>query len=202
MKTENEKYVIIKLSKKYASIYGVPVIDRFETSIYKIRYFTYCLSCDFCHDSCCFKGADVDLDNVQRIMKYANEIEDYIKIPRNEWFAGEYKYDPEFPSGHYTRTKIKNGACVFLNRNGRGCMLHKFCVENKIDFHTLKPMVCSLFPLTFDEGLLHPSNEVLDNSLICLHQGPSLYRGVREELIYYFGKELVDELDYYESIYG
>ncbi len=191
----SEKYQIINLEKHYPGIYGAPVISRIENSIFSIRYYTNCMACDFCNDICCSSGADIDADNVRRIMVYAEQLEKYTKISRTEWFADHYKNDKEFPGGQYTRTAVKDGSCVFINRNGRGCMIHAFCISSKIDFHLLKPMVGSLFPITFDEGLLQPSNEVSDNSLCCLHQGPTLYQGVREELIYYFGPELVKELD-------
>ena len=56
-------------------------------------------------------------------------------------------------------------------------------------------MVCSLFPVTFDGGLLHPSNEIADRSLQCIDDGPTLYEGVRSEIEFYFGTALVAELD-------
>ena len=56
-------------------------------------------------------------------------------------------------------------------------------------------MVCSLFPVTFDGGLLHPSNEIEDRSLQCIDDGPTLYKGVRSEIECYFGADLVAELD-------
>ena len=74
-------------------------------------------------------------------------------------------------------------------------MVHAFCLQNGMDYHELKPMVCCLFPVTFSEGLLTPSLDVDDLSLICLNQGVSLYTGAREELRYYFGDEPVAELD-------
>jgi hypothetical protein len=45
---------------------------------------------------------------------------------------------------------------------------------------------------------LHASNEILDRSLQCIDDGPSLYRGVRDEVRYYFGDELVAQLDEFE----
>lgn len=68
-----------------------------------------------------------------------------------------------------------------------------------MDYHILKPMVGVLFPITFNKGMLLPSNEVLDHSLICLQQGPTLYQCSRDELFYYFGLELVNELDSLEK---
>jgi hypothetical protein len=74
-------------------------------------------------------------------------------------------------------------------------MLHSFALERGLDYHELKPMVSSLFPVTFDWGLLHPSNEISDRSLQCIDDGPTIYRGVRGEIEWYFGAPLVVELD-------
>jgi hypothetical protein len=56
-------------------------------------------------------------------------------------------------------------------------------------------MVSLLFPVTFEKGVLLPSAEVLDRSLACTGNGDSLYDGARDELQYFFGSSLVDELD-------
>ena len=122
-------------------------------------------------------------------------LEAYTGIPRDRWFTGEFEEDPEVPGGSTTRTQTENGACVFLNRAGRGCRLHAFCLERGMDPRELKSMVDFLFPLTFDDGLLHPSTEVDDGSLVCLRTGPTLYRGLRGELEYYFGAGFVTGLD-------
>jgi len=72
-------------------------------------------------------------------------------------------------------------------------------LDRGIDYHDVKPMVSALFPLTFDYGLLHPSNEIVDRSLQCIDDGPTLYRGVRDEVTWYFGPDLVVELDRFEA---
>ncbi|MGH7269972.1 MAG: hypothetical protein ACREJ3_06035, partial [Polyangiaceae bacterium] len=59
----------------------------------------------------------------------------------------------------------------------------------------LKPMVAALFPVTFDGGLLHASNEIADSSLQCIGDGPTLYAGVRAEIEWYFGAAMAQELD-------
>lgn len=189
---------VISLSRAYPSIYNVPVLNRFEDSIFRYKYFTNCLSCGFCGDICCSFGVDIDVENIGRIMETADALEAYTRTSRHDWFHGEYITDAEFPGGRYTRVKTRNGICVFKDPEGRGCMIHSFCLKNGLDFHRLKPMVSSLFPITFDEGLLHPMDEVMENSLVCLNEGESIYRGVRSELLFCFGEELVKELDTYE----
>jgi hypothetical protein len=84
---------------------------------------------------------------------------------------------------------------VFLKREGRGCWIHAYCLDHGIDYHELKSMVDCLFPITFADGLLCPADEAAERSLVCTGVGPSLYRGLRSELQYYFGAPFVAELD-------
>lgn len=157
------------------------------------------MQCSYCHDSCCQYGVDVDAENVARLEAYAPEVERFTGVPRERWFTGEWANDPEFPGGRNTRTSVEDGACVFRNRAGRGCTIHSFALARGVDYHELKPMVSVLFPITFDAGLLHPSAEIDDRSLQCYGDGPTLYRGVRGEIAWYFGSALVGELDALEG---
>lgn len=178
---------------------GAPVIDRVDVAIFGLRYFTHCLSHPSCRDACCTHGVDVDEDNVARILAHADGLERFTGIERARWFTENVRMDPDFPGGRHRRTRVEQGACVFLDRAGRGCRIHAYCLANGLDYHELKPLVSTLFPLTFDGGLLHPSAEVRDRTLVCLGEGPSLYRGVRDELAYWFGEDLVAELDAVET---
>ena len=187
--------VIRALGHSYACRWGAPVIDRVDTAIFVRRYFVDCMRCQYCHDSCCQYGADIDGENVARVEAHAAELESYTGVARGRWWTGEWNDDREFPGGRQTRTRVEDGACVFRSRRGRGCMLHSFALERGLDYHDLKPMVSSLFPVTFDGGLLHPSNEIVDRSLQCIDDGPTLYRGVRGEVEWYFGAAMVAELD-------
>ena len=83
---------------------------------------------------------------------------------------------------------------------GRGCMLHKLALVKGLDYHDLKPMVSALFPLTFGEGTLTVADEVSDGTLVCLGAFAAVYRGGRGELLYYFGPDLVAELDALEAL--
>jgi hypothetical protein len=187
--------VIRALAQSYPSRWGAPIVDRVDTAIFTRRYFVHCMACQYCHDSCCKYGTDIDVDNVARVEARAAEIENYTGVPRDRWWTGQWNEDAEFPGGRQTRTRVEDGACVFRSRHGRGCMLHSFALERGLDYHELKPMVSSLFPVTFDWGLLHPSNEISDRSLQCIDDGPTIYRGVRGEIEWYFGGPLVAELD-------
>lgn len=183
------------LQRPHASQSGTPIISHVDLNIFRKRYFTYCLNCTFCHDACCTHGVDVDVENVERINAYAEALEKHTGVSRSEWFSGDFQEDAEFAGGQHTRTVVIRGGCAFLNGNGRGCLIHNFCVDQHIDYHALKPMVCCLFPVTFDGGLLHPASEIDDGSLICINAGPTLYEGARSEILYYFGSSLIAELD-------
>ncbi len=187
--------VIRSLSRPYACRWGVPVVDRVDTAVFVRTYFVHCMECTYCHDSCCQYGADIDAENVARVEAHAEGLERFTGVPRDRWWTGGWKDDPEFPGGRQTRTNVEGGACVFRSRKARGCMLHSYALEKGLDYHDLKPMVSALFPVTFDGGLLHPSTEIVDRSLQCIDDGPSLYRGVRGEIEWYFDPDLVSELD-------
>jgi hypothetical protein len=84
---------------------------------------------------------------------------------------------------------------VFRRPDARGCALHGFALDRGEDYHTVKPMVSALFPVTFGDGALLCSEELADGSLICAGDGPTAYEMARDELKYYFGGALVAELD-------
>jgi Fe-S-cluster containining protein len=187
--------MIHPLSHPYATRWKAPVVDRVDTAIFVRRYFTRCMDCTFCHDSCCQYGADIDGTNVARLDAVADDLERYTGVARDRRFTGEWNEDVEFPGGRQTRTRVADGACVFRSRTARGCAIHSFATSRGVDYHELKPLVCVLFPVTFDYGLLHCSNEIEDKSLQCYGEGPTIYEGVRGEIEWYFGAELVTELD-------
>jgi|SRR5579883_1109700 len=200
----------LPLSRPYPSRYGAPVLDRVDVRIFELTYFAHCMDCGFCHDACCQYGADIEMPRVRAVEEHRAELEAYLGVPRAEWFR-EHPDDvgilpeAEYPGGAYTRTSVvdlpdgrsphNTSACVFLDPRGRGCRLHRFALERGIDVHTIKPMVCLLFPLSFNTGQLIPAYEFEIDDLVCQGPGPSLYRSAREDVLYYFGPELVAELD-------
>lgn len=184
---------MIALSRAYVCKLGAPTLKAVDPAIFTLTYFQACMSCTFCHDQCCSHGVDIDLANAEKLKSVQGRFKDLVGIPSSEWFTGEVIKDVEFPSGQYVRTATKNGMCVF--HGTKGCLIHSYCLEEGIDYHTLKPLVSTLFPLTFEHGLLTASTELQDGTLICSGPGPTCYDGAREELRYYFGDELVLELD-------
>ena len=195
--------LVVDLRRTYVARYGAPLISQVAVDIFQLRYFTKCMSCTFCNDWCCTHGVDIDVENVQRVLQHTSELEARLNIPAADWFTNEPPdKHPDYPGGACMRTNTRDGKCVFLNRQSRGCQLHAFAVEKGLDYHDLKPMLSTLFPLTFDDGALHVMDEVDDRSLVCLGQGPTLYRGVRPELEYYFGPSFVEELDEIEAAHA
>jgi hypothetical protein len=193
---------IIPLARAFASRYHAPVITHVDTAIFQYRYFTHCLACSFCHDQCCEHGVDVDLYHVAAIERYAEQIESYTGIPRARWLTKRIEVDTEQPGGGALRTRVRGGACVFLRRQERGCLIHAFALDRGIDYHEIKSVVDCLFPITFADGTLCPADEVADGTLICVDEGPTLYRGLRGELAYYFGDDFVAVLDDLEGRIG
>jgi Fe-S-cluster containining protein len=174
---------------------GAPAVHAVDPEIFRRRYFGHCLRCTFCGDACCDHGVDVAVVERDRILARAPEIAPMIGVPPERWFEPAVQDDADFPGGSVTRTSVVDGACVFLQRDGRGCVLHAFALARGLDYHDVKPMVSALFPLTFDGEALRCSDELSTGSLVCAGSGPTAYEMAREELGYYFGAALVAELD-------
>jgi hypothetical protein len=177
---------------------GAPILTHVEPGIFTMTYFAHCMSCGFCGDACCDHGVDVEEPMVARILERAEALEHVLGIPRDRWFSDEVEHDADFPGGAYRRTSVVDGRCVFRSRAGRGCSLHAFALGQGLDYHELKPLVSTLFPLTFSEGLLCLADEFDESEgpvLICAGQGVTVYRALRDELTYYFGAACVAVLD-------
>jgi hypothetical protein len=186
---------VIALGREYPSIFFAPIIRAIDPAIFSRRYFTHCMSCGFCFDQCCNYGVDIDAANMDRLRGLGAAFEAFTGTPQGEWFMPQMTDDAEFPSGKHGRTRAPDGKCIFASRASRGCKIHAYCLQNGLDYHLYKPMVSILFPLTFEHGVLQPSAEITDGSLICSGDGPMLYEGVRSEIAYYFGAELISVLD-------
>lgn len=166
-----------------------------DAAIFTRRYFGHCMSCGFCADACCQHGVDVSVVERDRILARAAELAPHIGLDPSAGFETATTLDADFPGGAATRTRVVNGRCVFLRRDTRGCLLHSLSLETNDDYHLLKPMVSALFPVTFDDEILLCSAELAEGSLVCAGPGPTAYEMARAELGYYFGDELVAELD-------
>ena len=64
---------------------------------------------------------------------------------------------------------------------------------------SIKPMACNMFPVHCEYGVLVPPLEIQDQSLVCRGPGLTLYRSARNDLAYYFGPDLISELDLLEA---
>ena len=191
---------LVSLSRPYTARDGAPTISVVDRAIFIRRYFAHCMSCGFCADSCCAHGVDVDGRVEAALLAEAPEIERHTGIPVGDWFRDDPTPDDDAPGGTLRRTAVRDGYCVFHAAGGRGCMLHSYALSTGRDYHALKPMVSTLFPVTFGSGALVVSDELEDGSLRCSGEGPTAYEAARTELAYYFGESLVNELDSLASI--
>lgn len=129
-------------------------IDKVNKHIFRRKYFAYCLSHPFCQDMCCWYGCEVDISERDKILAYARDLQTMLRVPASRWFEEQIVENPDFPSGQTTRSKVYRQRCVFYDHSLRSCYLHRFAIEKGIDPHLLKPMVCFLFPLTWQNGCL------------------------------------------------
>ncbi|WP_226346490.1 hypothetical protein [Agilicoccus flavus] len=121
------------------------------TSTYRCIFGCGCpgIDADRPDDGCCTLGAHfTDEDDVTRVAAVVDDLGD------DEWqyrsWSGESGGWSE-PEGDEVKTRVVDGACVFLNRPGfpagAGCALHQAAVVRGVEPLTAKPDVCWQLPL-------------------------------------------------------
>jgi len=163
------------------------------------------------NDACCQYGADVFVPERQAILRRATEIASVLKESRRDpasWFDdSDPEPDADAPAGIILRTATadpedETSGCVFLQHSGeRGCGLHRAALVHGFAPAEIKPTVCRLYPVSFDQGRLGLSPDF--NHYSCAGaEGPTVYRLMREAIGEIFGASLVQELDRLESRVG
>ncbi len=157
------------------------------------------------NDACCRYGCDVDLFERDRILARAPAIAKVLRPELRDtarWFDESQPEESESASGTVIRTGKQDptreaGKCVFLGHDQRGCALHRAALENDFAPEEIKPAVCRLYPLSYGEGQLALADDF--NWYSCAHhEGPSVYRVMRETLRDLYGDDAIAALDVVE----
>jgi hypothetical protein len=99
-------------------------------------------------DGCCTLGAHfADEDDEERVAGYVDQLTDldwqHRKAGRKRWV--------ETDDEGARKTRVKDGACIFLNRpgfaGGAGCALHALAIRTDVHFVQTKPDVCWQLPI-------------------------------------------------------
>jgi hypothetical protein len=178
---------------------GVIKIHSVEEKLFKARCVPDCLEFDNCQDICCSYGCDVSSDETIRILAHQGDLEKLLNVPATRWFKRHWTVDADFPSGRFVRSRVYRGKCVFYARALRGCMLHRLAVKKGFDPHLIKPMVCFLFPATWEQGNLLVAGFL--SELPCNARGITVFSSQKGEIGYYFGNEMVREMEKMETEY-
>jgi Fe-S-cluster containining protein len=148
-------------------------------------------------DACCQYGCDVDLAEQAAIRARADDIRPLLRadVADRPWFGTEEWVDADYPSGRVVRTETVDGGCIFLAHDRRGCAIHRASLERGWDFRGVKPSICRLFPLSYEQDTILVAEEEYPEYSCAYTGGPSLYRAAREALQEAFGDELIAALD-------
>ncbi|MDQ3367875.1 MAG: DUF3109 family protein [Myxococcota bacterium] len=151
-------------------------------------------------DACCQYGCDVDLRERDAILARADDIRPLLRAEVKDvpWFDSEIEDDADYPSGQVVRSAVHEDGCLFLAHDRRGCAIHRASIEGSWDFHGVKPAICRLFPLSYEEDTIVIADEFPEYS--CAHvDGPTLYRITRDALAAIFDPALVVAMDKAEA---
>ncbi|MCW5801348.1 MAG: hypothetical protein KIT31_02970 [Deltaproteobacteria bacterium] len=148
-------------------------------------------------DACCQYGCDVDLAERAAIQARAEDIRPLLRgdVADRPWFGTDEEIDPDYPSGRVVRTEVVDGGCLFLAHDRRGCAIHRASIEHGWDYRGVKPSICRLFPLSYEQDTILVAEEEYPEYSCAYTGGPSLYRAAREALSDAFGPELIAALD-------
>ena len=152
-------------------------------------------------DACCQYGVDADIGERDAILGHKEEIATLLRseVADKPWFKTEESIDEDFPSGRFVRTERFEDGCLFLAHDLRGCAIHRASIENGWDFRGVKPHVCRLFPLSYDQKSIVMSDDYSDYSCAFEPNSPTVYRVGRDTLADVFGADLVVALDAAEA---
>jgi hypothetical protein len=113
-----------------------------------------------CRGACCRSGVWLDVGERDRVLAHAGLVREAMDPGQpwdtRHWFSRRVVGDPDFPSGRAVHTRVKDGRCVFLNREGR-CVLQKASAARP--GLQLKPFFCVAFPVTIAHGVLMLDDE-------------------------------------------
>jgi Fe-S-cluster containining protein len=152
-------------------------------------------------DVCCQYGADTDVGERDAVLARAPEIRALLtpEAAAAPWFTDEVEADRDFPSGYRTRTALFGDGCVFLQHDKRGCAIHRAALEGGWDMNGVKPAICRLFPMTWDDDSIGLTDDYTDYACAFEQNVPTIYRNGRDVLADLFGAALVDALDVVEA---
>ncbi len=121
-----------------------------QNYLVETRIITYLYECEYqqgCSSECCSIGAWITGDEIKRVQKALNDIAPYLndakkrrlKHLRNRFIQ---------KSGWAGTWKIRTwkSSCIFLMDNG-ACAVHRYCLDNGIDWIRFKFDICATFPL-------------------------------------------------------
>lgn len=158
-----------------------------------------------CGGKCCRSGVLAGVEERDRILENADLVRRYLDEDQEQnpanWFGEKFE-DPDFPSGRAVETQVRNGACVFLDREAR-CVLQKAEAHAPSGVKALKPFYCRAFPVTVEFGVLTIDDEHCPDETRCC--GPTkdgeltVFDVLEFELEYVLGPNGLSELRDYRS---
>jgi len=151
----------------------------YDNLIFDMRHLDSYYVCDRClrkkPEAFCCKGHDLELTmhDIKTVEKYIAKVRaSFPKLDRLLKDKNFWEYGEDFEKN--MRRKASD-ECVFLIPGGKGCYLHGWALENKVDPMAIKPYVCSLYPLVViiigDEIVVTTVNDESETILDCGEHG-------------------------------
>jgi hypothetical protein len=148
-----------------------------------------------CSSTCCNGGVYTDLAERDAILAQKEMIRKYMDETQNPddalWFEEVVEEDTDFVSGRCVGTRVINGKCGFLRRDGF-CSLQVAATAEGMTRWALKPLYCILYPIEVTDNVVSFDGRLQDKTACCSVVGEfqvPLFQACRDELIHLLGEE-------------
>lgn len=164
--------------------------------------------CDIgkCSGECCYYGVYAGLEEYEKILEKKEDIIKLMDASQEKfvenWFEPPVK-DSDFKSGLAYGTNVRNGKCVFLDKEGF-CTLQKLAMNEGMHKWHYKPLYCILFPVVIVDGKLTIDDHHLNRMHYCNREEnweSTAFEACKEEIKYLFNDEDFSKLENIRSNY-
>ena len=198
-KNLKKKKIILDFIHKFTVIEDIFVDKEIYIHSFKCNY----PGCGIC----CSEGTSTSMDEIKRIRKDIDDIKKYLNISKNKRLnkINNIFYRKNYKKGNW-RLRKWNSSCIFLMDN-KLCSVHKYCIDNNIDWIKYHFNLCVTYPLRIvkEQSIIHVEEELKNKEYVlpCFkkdnecgyHKSNMLVYSMKEVIIDRFGEDFWRSLE-------
>lgn len=160
--------------------------------------FNHTFKCKFPEcGQCCFAGTAIKYDEIKRIEPHIDGIKPYLNESNSKRLTKlQNKFYTNYHLPEYYKLRTWKGNCIFLMDN-KLCSIHKYCIDNGLDFIRLHFDLCVTYPLRISptDKIIKIEEELYREEYVypCFNKrDPNSPINPEIDLVYYMKNVIVD----------